>query len=213
MVGSWWVPCVFRSKMVGSWWAPFAFPSKRWAPSVFEVKWWAPCVFPSKMESKYQSRGVVHMQADKDINNPALTQLPLQHVHIYFPVCYLDVVLSKLAQPPYKLKTPPVAASSSNIVQSENYSFALRRTLPRWYRFCSIFWHQNWALRSCQIEGHALKLRVRPCNALLQRRILQLTPSRCTHDPISAPYPPSSCHCSLQPLQLHRLHLKRIALN
>ena len=52
---------------------------------------------PENDESKYQSRGVVHMQADKDINNPALTQLPLQHVHIYFPVCYLDVVLPKLA--------------------------------------------------------------------------------------------------------------------
>ena len=80
---------------------------------------------PENDESKYQSRGVVHMQADKDINNPALTQLPLQHVHIYFPVCYLDVVLPKLAQPPYKMKTPPVAASASNIVQSENYSFVL----------------------------------------------------------------------------------------
>ena len=61
----------------------------------------------------------------KDINNPALTQLPLQHVHIYFPVCYLDVVLPKLAQPPYQMKPPPVAASSSNIVQSENYYFVL----------------------------------------------------------------------------------------
>ena len=80
---------------------------------------------PENDESKYQSRGVVHMQADKDINNPALTQLPLQHVHIYFPVCYLDVVLPKLAQPPYQMKPPPVAASSSNIVQSENYYFVL----------------------------------------------------------------------------------------
>ena len=76
-------------------------------------------------KSKYQSRGVVHMQADKDINNPALTQLPLQHVHIYFPVCYLDVVLPKLAQPPYKMKPRPVAASPSSIVQSENYYFVL----------------------------------------------------------------------------------------
>ena len=80
---------------------------------------------PENDGSKYQSRGVVHMQADKDINNPALTQLPLQHVHIYFPVCYLDVVLPKLAQPPYQMKPPPVAASSSNIVQSENYYFVL----------------------------------------------------------------------------------------
>ena len=80
---------------------------------------------PENDESKHQSRGVVHMQADKDINNPSLTQLSLQHVHIYFPVCYLDVVLSKLAQRPYNMKTPPVAASSSNIVQSENYPFVL----------------------------------------------------------------------------------------
>ena len=65
------------------------------------------------------------MQADKDINNPALTQLPLQHVHIYFPVCYLDVVLPKLAQPPYNMKPRPVAASPSSIVQSENYYFVL----------------------------------------------------------------------------------------
>ena len=27
-MGSWWVPCVFPSKMVGSWWAPCVFPSK-----------------------------------------------------------------------------------------------------------------------------------------------------------------------------------------
>ena len=80
---------------------------------------------PENDESKYNSRGVVHMQADKDINSPALTQLPLQHVHIYFPVCYLDVVLPKLAQPPFHMRTPPVAASSSNIVQSENYYFVL----------------------------------------------------------------------------------------
>ena len=65
------------------------------------------------------------MQADKDINNPALTQLPLQHVHIYFPVCYLDVVLPKLAQPPYKMKPRPAAAGPSTIVQSENYYFVL----------------------------------------------------------------------------------------
>ena len=86
---------------------------------------------PENDESKYQSRGVVHMQADKDINNPALTQLPLQHVHIYFPVCYLDVVLPKLAQPPYQMKPPPVAASSSNIVQSENYYFVLPEAQTR----------------------------------------------------------------------------------
>ena len=65
------------------------------------------------------------MQADKDINNPALTQLPLQQVHIYFPVCYLDVALPKLAQPPYNMKPRPVAASPSSMVQSENYYFVL----------------------------------------------------------------------------------------
>ena len=80
---------------------------------------------PENDESKYQSRGVVHMLSDKDINNPALTQLPLQHVHIYFPVGYLDVVLPKPAQPPYKMKPRPVAVSPSSIVQSENYYFVL----------------------------------------------------------------------------------------
>ena len=80
---------------------------------------------PENDESKYQSRGVVHMLSDKDINNPALTQLPLQHVHIYFPVAYLDVVLPKLAQPPYKMKPRPVAVGPSSIVQSENYYFVL----------------------------------------------------------------------------------------
>ena len=32
-------------------------------------------------ETKYQSRGVVNMQAITDVNNPALTTLPLQQVH------------------------------------------------------------------------------------------------------------------------------------
>ena len=81
---------------------------------------------PENNESKYQSRGVVHMLSDKDINNPALTQLPLQHVHIYFPVGYLDVVvLPELAQPPCKMKPRPAAVSPSSIVQSENYYFVL----------------------------------------------------------------------------------------
>ena len=47
-------------------------------------------------ETKYQSRGVVNMQAITDVSNSALTTLLLQQVHIYFPVGFLDVVLPKL---------------------------------------------------------------------------------------------------------------------
>ena len=46
----------------------------------------------TKDETKYQSREVVNMQAITDVINPALTTLPLQQIHIYFPVGFLDVV-------------------------------------------------------------------------------------------------------------------------
>ena len=76
-------------------------------------------------ETKYQSRGVVNMQAITDVNNPALTTLPLQQVHIYFPVGFLDVVLPKLTSPPYMMNMRGAPAGSPNFAQTENHYITL----------------------------------------------------------------------------------------
>ena len=79
----------------------------------------------TKDETKYQSRGVVNMQAITDVNNPALTTLPLQQVHIYFPVGFLDVVLPKLTSPPSTMSMRDAPASSPNVAQTENHYITL----------------------------------------------------------------------------------------
>ena len=54
--------------------------------------------------SKYQSIGVVNIQAQDKVTTPALSNLPLGQVHIYFPIGYLDVIFPKLTSPPYRMK-------------------------------------------------------------------------------------------------------------
>ena len=76
-------------------------------------------------ETKYQSRGVVNMQAITDVSNPALTTLPLQQVHIYFPVGFLDVVLPKLTSSPYMMNMRRAPADSLNLAQTENHYITL----------------------------------------------------------------------------------------
>ena len=65
------------------------------------------------------------MQAITDVNNPALTTLPLQQVHIYFPVGFLDVVLPKLTSPPYMMNMRDAPAGSPNFAQTENHYITL----------------------------------------------------------------------------------------
>ena len=65
------------------------------------------------------------MQAITDVNNPALTTLPLQQVHIYFPVGFLDVVLPKLTSPPYTMNMRDAPAGSPNFAQTENHYITL----------------------------------------------------------------------------------------
>ena len=65
------------------------------------------------------------MQAITDVNNPALTTLPLQQVHIYFPVGFLDVVLPKLTSPPYMMNMQGAPAGSPNFAQTENHYITL----------------------------------------------------------------------------------------
>ena len=79
----------------------------------------------TKDDTKYQSRGVVNMQAITDVVNPALTTLPLQQVHIYFPVGFLDVVLPKLTSPPYMMNMREQPAGSPILAQTENHYIIL----------------------------------------------------------------------------------------
>ena len=79
----------------------------------------------TKDDTKYQSRGVVNMQAITDVVNPALTTLPLQQVHIYFPVGFLDVVLPKLTSPPYMMNMREQPAGSPILAQTENHYITL----------------------------------------------------------------------------------------
>ena len=75
----------------------------------------------TKDDTKYQSRGVVNMQATTDVVNPALTTLPLQQAHIYFPVGFLDVVLPKLTSPPYMMNMREQPAGSPVLAQTANH--------------------------------------------------------------------------------------------
>ena len=72
-------------------------------------------------ETKYQSKRVVNMQAMADVSNSALTTLPLQQVHIYFPVGFLDVVLPKITSSSYMMNLRRTPADSPNLAQTENH--------------------------------------------------------------------------------------------
>ena len=85
----------------------------------------------TKDDTKYQSRGVVNMQAITDVVNPALTTLPLQQIHIYFPAGFLDVVLPKLTSPPYMMNMreqpagSPILATENHYITPHTFFFLL----------------------------------------------------------------------------------------
>ena len=65
------------------------------------------------------------MQATTDVVNPALTTLPLQQIHIYFLVGFLDVVLPKLTSPPYMMNMREQPAGSPVLAQTANHYITL----------------------------------------------------------------------------------------
>ena len=79
----------------------------------------------TKDDTKYQSRGVVNMQATTDVVNPALTSLPLQQMLIYFPVGFLDVVLPKLTSPPYMMNMREQPVGFPVLAQTANHYITL----------------------------------------------------------------------------------------
>ena len=77
------------------------------------------------------------MQATTDVVNPALTTLPLQQIHIYFPVGFLDVVLPKLTSPPYMMNMREQPAGSPVLAQTANHYTTLPDALMPYTPVCN----------------------------------------------------------------------------
>ena len=96
---------------------PYVTYAKEWA-RLSNAAFWLPALLSEEYRfnrelaevvdendgSKYQSRGVVNIQAQAKVTSSALSNLPLSIVHIYFPIGYLEIILPKLTSSSYRMR-------------------------------------------------------------------------------------------------------------